>query len=186
VPEHPYEVPGVSTRPIIDETRTTSRGSPKRPIPGADNHTDRPRDPRGPASTDKPHEITTALRAPPRSALPNRAVFPELGQISAHYAGETDEEPGRELSPARAPTRRRKAMPLIHGPVTTTACFRQRIATIRSGCGVTGSADACAWSRDLLPRVHRPRTRSPKSRGRSARSATRSANAGLDAVPRRR
>src|SRR5262249_16690063 len=71
-------VPGASilTRSLVcprgrssTETRTTSRGSPKRPIPAADNHTDRPLDARGPASTDKPHEITTALRAAPRSAL---------------------------------------------------------------------------------------------------------------------
>ncbi len=35
------------------ETRTTSHGSPKRPIPPAGRRTDRPPDARGPASTDK-------------------------------------------------------------------------------------------------------------------------------------
>jgi periplasmic divalent cation tolerance protein len=31
--EHPYQVPGVSTRPIIDGNPDYLRGSPKRPIP---------------------------------------------------------------------------------------------------------------------------------------------------------
>ena len=69
--EHPYQVSGVSTRPIIDETRTTSRRSPKRPIPGADNARTGHLTRLGPTSTDELHEITTTLHAAPRSCPPS-------------------------------------------------------------------------------------------------------------------
>jgi hypothetical protein len=40
--EHPYEVPACPHDRSSTETRTTSHGSPKRPIPGVGKRTDQP------------------------------------------------------------------------------------------------------------------------------------------------
>jgi hypothetical protein len=90
------------------ETRTTSRGSPKRPIPGADQRTDRPTDARGPASTDKLHEITTALCAA-QHHVPRCRIEPYLDQGGA--CGAASGAPRAGLCLGR-PAQRARAVPL--------------------------------------------------------------------------